>query len=364
MMFAVEDTLGFQDFEDAENLAFPGPGAWLWLDASGNWNNWGEAVTGDESWSPSTSLELPGDPGWGGAAGYLEVMDDTNFIWEFYYKGNVIAYIELGDTKYDLVNDSEGIVPDGATAEADGITWELSSDYWTRFRFEYSQGSGLADSGIASPDTIEFWVAGSYTWGDVGYVDDVMIALGGENMMIDTNWIVIETDTTYEYVTVNVDSSYNLMGAWWELPAAAEWTKRSLKWINPSGDIGGALTMRLDNDMTGTPEWITPDNEDFDFEHAGWTFFDDFSYRAWNVGIQPVKVRDLHVYPNPAVDMLYLSLQIPLEKVEMYNVMGQRVKVLHHPDRKFNISDLSSGMYLIHATDEEGVIHEAKVIKK
>jgi hypothetical protein len=44
--------------------------------------------------------------------------------------------------------------------------------------------------------------------------------------------------------------------------------------------------------------------------------------------------------------------------------MGQQVKVLQHPDRKFNISDLSSGMYLIHATDEEGVIHEAKVIKK
>ncbi|MCK5461451.1 MAG: T9SS type A sorting domain-containing protein, partial [Bacteroidales bacterium] len=199
---------------------------------------------------------------------------------------------------------------------------------------------------------------------DVGYVDDVLIALGGENMMIDTNWVVIETDTTYEYVIVNVDSSYNLMGAWWELPAAAEWTNWSLNWINPSGDIGGALTMRLDNDMTEAPYWITPDNPDFDFENAGWTFFDDFSYRAWNVGIQPVIVKDLHIYPNPAVDMLYLSLQIPLEKVEMYNVMGQRVKVLHHPDRKFNISDLSSGMYLIHATDEEGVIHEAKVIKK
>jgi hypothetical protein len=62
--------------------------------------------------------------------------------------------------------------------------------------------------------------------------------------------------------------------------------------------------------------------------------------------------------------MLYLSLEIPLEKVEMYNVMGQRVKILNHPDRKINVSDLSSGIYLIHATDEEGDIHEAKFLKQ
>ena len=42
--------------------------------------------------------------------------------------------------------------------------------------------------------------------------------------------------------------------------------------------------------------------------------------------IQDIIVNDLHVYPNPAVDMLYLSLEIPLEKVEIYNMMGQMVK--------------------------------------
>jgi hypothetical protein len=48
----------------------------------------------------------------------------------------------------------------------------------------------------------------------------------------------------------------------------------------------------------------------------------------------------------------------------MFNVMGQRVKVLQNPDRKINVSDLNSGIYLLHVTDKEGMIHEAKIIKK
>jgi hypothetical protein len=155
------------------------------------------------------------------------------------------------------------------------------------------------------------------------------------------------------------------MGARFVLPAAADWTEFTLNWTNPSTDIGGTLTMILDNEATETPAWVTQANPTLPDDHAGWTFFDDFVYEATGgSSVRSITVKDLHIYPNPAEDMLYLSLQVPLEKVELYNIMGQRVKVLQHPDRKLNISDLSSGMYLIHATDEEGVIHEAKVIKK
>jgi hypothetical protein len=185
--------------------------------------------------------------------------------------------------------------------------------------------------------------------------------------IIDTNFVVVlvDGDTTYTPDVDTVGISYNQMGARFVLPAAADWTEFKLNWTNPSTDIGGTLTMMLDNDAGDTPIWITLANSEFDDAHADITFFDDFVYTAsGGTSVKSITVKDLHVYPNPAVDMLYLSLEIPLEKVEMYNVMGQMVKVLNNPDRKFNVSDLSSGIYLLRATDVEGVIHEAKMLKQ
>lgn len=74
--------------------------------------------------------------------------------------------------------------------------------------------------------------------------------------------------------------------------------------------------------------------------------------------------QDLHVYPNPAVDALYLSLDIPLRTVEIFNTSGQKVMMLQNPERILNVSELGSGLYMIHAYDTEGVVHVVKFIKK
>ena len=366
-MYSPEDTLLWQSFDDEADQTLGG-GSWLWS-GGGNYgyNDWAAGTVDDEAWSSPEALWLPGDPSWGGAEGYASVVDDTNYIWEFYYKGQVQFILNLGATKYNLVDDVDGIVPPEAEADTNTLTWQLDSKYWAKFRFEYRQGSWLADSGIASPATVSYDLIGTYDAADNGYVDDVLIAMASDVTpdVIDTIFIVVENDTSYTYETDTVGVSYNQMGARFMLPAAADWTEFTLNWTNPSTDIGGTLTMMLDNDATEPVAWVTQANPTLPDDDPGWTYFDDFVYEVTGgTSVRSVAVSDLHVYPNPVEDVLYLSLQIPLEKVEIYNVMGQQVKVLLHPDRKFNISDLSSGMYLIHATDEAGVIHQAKVIKK
>ncbi len=368
-MYFPTETLAWQDFDNEADQTLGG-GSWLWSDGGNyGYNDWAAGTVDDEAWSPYESLWLPGDPGWGGAEGYVDVVDDTNYIWEFMYIGQVQFILNLGATKYNLVDDVDGIVPAGATADTNEITWLLDSKYWNKFRFEYRQGSWLADSSLNDTVSVAYNLIGTFDAADNGYVDDVFVAMGRDTMpnIIDTNFVVVlvNGDTTYTPDVDTVGTSYNQMGARFVLPAAADWTEFKLNWTNPSTDIGGTLTMMLDNEATASPAWITQANSEFDDDHAGWTYFDDFEYAIVVTGINERSiVRDLHVYPNPAVDMLYLSLEIPLEKVELYNVMGQRVKVLHNPDRKINVSDLSSGMYLLHATDEEGMIHEAKIIKK
>ena len=372
MMYYPTETLVSQNFDDEEDQTLGG-GSWLWS-GGGNYgyNDWAAGTVGDEAWSSPEALWLPGDPDWGGAEGYINVVDDTNYIWEFMFKGQIEFILDLGATKYFVIDDVDGIVPEDAKADSNNtLTWMLDSKYWKKFRFEYRQGSWLADSSLNDTVLIAYDLIGSQSdAADNGYVDDLFVALGRDTIpdIIDTNYVVvlINGDTTYTPDVDTIGTTYNPIGARFVLPAAAEWTEFKLNWTNPSTDIGGTMTMMLNNEATETPAWITQANSTFDDAHSGWTFFDDFVYGESTVGIQKRSVmkKDLHVYPNPAVDVLYLSLETPLRTIDIFNTSGQKVLMLQNPERKLNVSELSSGLYMLHATDMEGVIHEVKFIVK
>lgn len=71
----------------------------------------------------------------------------------------------------------------------------------------------------------------------------------------------------------------------------------------------------------------------------------------------------ISVYPNPANDELHLMMptSVQLEKVEIYNPLGQLVG--QKTDHDFSISELASGIHLLKITTSEGVIHK-NFIKK
>ena len=56
-----------------------------------------------------------------------------------------------------------------------------------------------------------------------------------------------------------------------------------------------------------------------------------------------------------------MPTSVQLEKVEIYNTLGQLVG--QKTDHYFSISELASGMHLLKITTSEGVIHK-KFIKK
>jgi hypothetical protein len=274
--------------------------------------------------------------------------------------------------KYDLVGDPDGIIPNDPmidSVNADAIYWGLESDYWRKFRFEYTQGTWLADSGVTAPATLYFDFIGTYDAADVGYMDDFMIATAtvADPVEVGTLYVVKKEDYTIE-ITHDIDTlstTYNQKLACWDLPAAADWTQWTLNWTNPSTDIGGTLTLLLDNEVSDTPDMITPDKPTFDDESTGWTYFDDFLYgiNTGDYNRDMVKY-DLHTYPNPASDVLYLSIMVPLERIEVYNSVGQLKMNQAHPDRVLNISGLEEGIYFINATDENGVVHKSKFVKR
>jgi hypothetical protein len=71
----------------------------------------------------------------------------------------------------------------------------------------------------------------------------------------------------------------------------------------------------------------------------------------------------ISVYPNPANDQLHIMMpsSVQLEKVEIYNTLGQLVGEKNTVD--FSIDQLASGMHWLKISTSEGIIHK-NFIKK
>ena len=61
--------------------------------------------------------------------------------------------------------------------------------------------------------------------------------------------------------------------------------------------------------------------------------------------------------PNPAKDYINLSASKAIDKVEIYNLLGQQVKMetLNNSQNKVNVSSLSNGIYILKAYIEDAV---------
>jgi hypothetical protein len=71
---------------------------------------------------------------------------------------------------------------------------------------------------------------------------------------------------------------------------------------------------------------------------------------------------EVSVYPNPAKDVLNIEMTNEVKSVEIYNFQGQ--KVLESNQKQINVSNLSSGMYMIKVQDSENSVATKKVILK
>lgn len=75
-----------------------------------------------------------------------------------------------------------------------------------------------------------------------------------------------------------------------------------------------------------------------------------------------VLAQQIMVYPNPVSSILSVKSQIPLEKVEIYTITGQKVKEIRAGFRSILLNDLTSGVYTVRIYSENGLT--SKVIIK
>jgi 1,4-alpha-glucan branching enzyme len=77
------------------------------------------------------------------------------------------------------------------------------------------------------------------------------------------------------------------------------------------------------------------------------------------------KEATIKLYPNPSSN--YFTLSVETTKVEIYSITGQKVKqfdAVKSVDQQFNISDLSKGLYLVKAYNDNNQTQVLKFIKE
>jgi hypothetical protein len=77
-----------------------------------------------------------------------------------------------------------------------------------------------------------------------------------------------------------------------------------------------------------------------------------------NVGIEDQLGADaISLYPNPATDKLVIDASLPIERLQVLNLVGQEVMSMTHPSQKttLSIAQLPKGTYLVRALTAEGV---------
>ena len=60
------------------------------------------------------------------------------------------------------------------------------------------------------------------------------------------------------------------------------------------------------------------------------------------------------VYPNPVSSILFIKSEIPLIKVEIYSIIGQKVKEIHSGFKSISMNDLHGDVYTVRIYSDKG----------
>jgi hypothetical protein len=87
-------------------------------------------------------------------------------------------------------------------------------------------------------------------------------------------------------------------------------------------------------------------------------------YNENSLGIDDeLLAQGISLYPNPVSDILTIDSEIPLTKVEIYSVLGRKVKEVDSDFKSIPTSNLSNGVYVVRIFSETGLVTK-KLIKK
>lgn len=169
-------------------------------------------------------------------------------------------------------------------------------------------------------------------------------------------------------------STVNIVSA--HFPVTAYWSKNLFNdscgygsiftGIHPGGwwDTGGFIAQLAGQDA------VTFDKDQYylngtDTVHVFWVAFADSTLLTVGITELMQEQKALHVYPNPASDIISVSMgknHAEDNRIDFYNSFGQVVLSSAHL-KDIDVSHLASGCYLVRATNSKGEASYTKLLK-
>jgi hypothetical protein len=81
-------------------------------------------------------------------------------------------------------------------------------------------------------------------------------------------------------------------------------------------------------------------------------------------GIESIAADYATIYPNPFSSYIRIKSDIDNIHVSVYNTMGQEVYNGTYDKNGINLSQLSPGIYMVHATANDQIISNTKLLKQ
>ncbi|QZT38073.1 T9SS type A sorting domain-containing protein [Halosquirtibacter xylanolyticus] len=96
-------------------------------------------------------------------------------------------------------------------------------------------------------------------------------------------------------------------------------------------------------------------------------YFDNFWFYTGGVktAVDELERASLNIYPNPTSEFFVLNSEDPIRKVEVFNVLGTKVKdvVNYLPNSRVDVANLPSGQYLVRVTTNKGTKVRSLMVK-
>ena len=106
------------------------------------------------------------------------------------------------------------------------------------------------------------------------------------------------------------------------------------------------------------------------YEYVNLVFVDDmkmlFYYSDYNnpLNIDYKKLASsIKGYPNPVTDILVIDSKIPVDKVEIYSILGNKVKEFNSNFNAIPVHDISAGLYIVKIKSDNNTVSK-KIIKQ
>lgn len=179
--------------------------------------------------------------------------------------------------------------------------------------------------------------------------EDFYVSLGGVTLDYTGEIFVVE-DADYGLISAETDWSDN---EW--ISIKIEITADEIKYY-----VNDELTNTIDN-------YAQLDIEGMTILHDNWggdAYYDNFVITSGDLSTNPFEKNNVTVYPNPAKDVVSLTLpnNTEVEEVVVYNVTGQEV-LRTNQTQNINVSEWATGTYFLKATTKNGASLTKKIIK-